>query len=157
MLPNIRLGAEIAVPPDEVYRMYLDPITHAEITGAPAVVSAHVGDKFSAFNGALSGMILYLRAGKTIVQSWRSEAFKVDDPDSIVIIELQAHGRHSTLIDLQHINVPRQDFAGICHGWQYYYFAPWRDLVARRKAIHKLDGGKKRAQEPAATETRLSS
>lgn len=155
MLPNIRLGVELAVPPDEVYRMYLDAATHAEITGAPAVVSAHVGEKFSAFSGALTGMILYLRPGKTIVQTWRSDAFKVDDPDSILIIELQPHGRHSTLIDLQQINVPRQDFAGICHGWEYYYFAPWRELISKRKAIEKIDGRRK-AAAPAPLETRPS-
>jgi hypothetical protein len=154
MLPNLRLGAELAAPPDEIYRMYLDPVEHAEITGAPATVSAHVGAKFAAFNGTLNGMILYLRAGRTIVQTWRSDAFKIDDPDSILIIELLPHGRNHTLVDLQQINVPPQDFAGICHGWEQYYFAPWRELLARRKAIRKLNGKKKEAEkteEPAAS------
>jgi hypothetical protein len=40
MLHSIRLAAELAAPPAQIYAMYLDAKTHAAITGAPVKISA---------------------------------------------------------------------------------------------------------------------
>jgi len=29
-------------------------------------------------------------------------------------------------IELVHINVPDEDFAGVSQGWEKYYWTPWR-------------------------------
>jgi hypothetical protein len=55
---------------------------------------------------------------------------------------LQPRWRKSTILVLQQINVPEQDFAGISHGWEPYYFAPWREYLRKRKPT--------RAARPAA-------
>jgi activator of HSP90 ATPase len=132
MLHCIRLGTELVAKPAEIYAMYLDAKTHAAITGAPVTVAAREGAKFSAFGGALSGRILHLVPGRMIVQAWRSTEFKRSDADSILILTMLPHGRNGTLLDLQHVNVPAQDYAGISRGWEQYYFAPWRDYLAQR-------------------------
>ena len=132
MLHSIRLGAELAAKPAEIYAMYLDAKTHAAITGAPVTIAAREGAKFSAFGGALSGRILHLASDRMIVQAWRSTEFKPSDADSILILTILPHGRKGTLLDLQHVNVPAHDYAGISHGWERYYFAPWREFIASR-------------------------
>jgi activator of HSP90 ATPase len=133
MLHNIRLAAELAATPAEIYAMYLNAKTHAAITGAPVTIAAREGAKFSAFGGALSGRILHLMPGRMIVQAWRSTEFRRSDADSLLVLTMLPHGRKSTLLDLQHINVPAQDYAGISRGWEQYYFAPWRDYLAQRR------------------------
>jgi hypothetical protein len=78
-----------------------------------------------------------------IVQTWRSNIFKSGDADSILILTLLPQGRKATLVDLQHINVPEQDYAGVSQGWELYYFAPWREYLAKRPS--------KRSPKRAAT------
>jgi uncharacterized protein YndB with AHSA1/START domain len=72
MARTVHLAAELAAPPAKIFDAYLDPRTHAAITGAPAVVSPKAGAKFSAFGGTLSGTILELVPKSLIVQSWRA-------------------------------------------------------------------------------------
>ena len=145
MLATIRLAAEFSATPAELYSMYLDPGKHAAITGSPVEISAREGARFYAFGGALSGQILHLVPGRRIVQTWRSNRFRKNDPDSILVLTLLPKGRLHTLLDLQQINVPLQDYAGISHGWETYYFAPWRrdlEKVAARGAAPRTPADK---------------
>ena len=137
MLHNNRLGTALAAAPADIYAMYLDPEHHAAITGAPVSIAAHAGAKFAAFGGALAGTVLHLVPGRTIVQTWRSDQFRRSDAASILIQNLARHGRNSTVLDLQQINVPEQDFAGISHGWELYYFAPWREYLKNAKRLRE--------------------
>jgi activator of HSP90 ATPase len=132
MQHTIQLAAHLAAAPAAIYDMYLDQRLHAEITGAPAAVEARVGARFSAFDGTLTGTILQLAPGRLIVQSWRSPAWAADDVDSTLILNLSAAGRGQTLVQLIQINVPTADFAGVSQGWELYYWAPWRQYLAKR-------------------------
>lgn len=51
----------IALPAtaDRLFDMYLDPASHEAITGAPVTISPEPGSEFRAFNGSLSGKMLY--------------------------------------------------------------------------------------------------
>ena len=141
MLHNIRLAAELAAPRNEIYSMYVDAKKHATVTGAPARIAPRASAAFSAFDSTLTGRILHVVPGELIVQTWRSSNFKPSDADSILILTLLPQGRGNTLLDLQHLNVPEHDYAGISQGWELYYFAPWREYLAKRSG--------KRASKPA--------
>lgn len=134
MLHTIRLAAELAAPRAEIYAMYLNARTHAAITGSPATIAPREGAAFEAFDGALSGRILHLVPDRMIVQTWRSNVFRRSDADSILILTLLPRGHRATLVDLQQINVPEQDYAGVSQGWELYYFAPWREYLTMRSA-----------------------
>lgn len=151
MLHNIRLGTELAAPPADIYAMYLDPIAHSAITDSSVSIAAHAGAKFTAFRGTIGGTILHLVPGRVIVQTWRSNVFKRSDPDSILILTLSRRGPRSTVVDLQQINVPEQDFAGISHGWELYYFAPWREYLRKRKAEARAARRAAESVRPAAS------
>lgn len=130
MLHSIRLAADLPAPPADVFRMYLDREAHAAITGGPVTVTPREETDFSAFDGAVSGRILHLVPGHRIVQTWRSNAFRKSDADSILILTLLPRGRRHTLLDLQQLNVPQGDYAAVCRGWELYYFLPWRAYLA---------------------------
>jgi activator of HSP90 ATPase len=108
--------------------MYLDPKAHSAFTGKPVTIDAKPGAPFRAFEGALTGTMLHVAPKRLIVQSWRSVNFPADAIDSTLILTFWPQGSDG-LIELQHINVPECDFAGISDGWQKFYFAPWRKFL----------------------------
>jgi hypothetical protein len=93
-------------------------------------ISPAPGSPFAAFGGSLSGTTLCVVAPHLIAQSWRSTNFLDDDPDSTLILSFSPDGGQGR-IDLIHIDVPEQDFQGVTDGWELYYWASWRALLAR--------------------------
>ncbi len=117
----------------ELYAMYLNPRTHAAITGHEVEIGARPGARFRAFNGALTGRILQTVPGRLIVQAWRSRAFHKGDVDSTLVLRFTATGKKGR-IDLMHVNVPDHDYRGVDNGWRQYYWKPWRKFLAARRS-----------------------
>ncbi len=115
---------------DALFDMYLDPATHAAITGAPVTIDSAPGSSFRAFDGNLSGSMLTVVSPRLIVQSWRSTHFHDTDPDSTLILTFTAEGEAGR-IDLVHLHVPAQDYQGVIDGWEAFYWTPWRRWLAR--------------------------
>jgi uncharacterized protein YndB with AHSA1/START domain len=125
MSRTIQLAASLPAAPDRLFDMYLDPKEHAAFTGLPVEISATPGAEFRAFHGVLSGRILQVVPKRVIVQSWRSPHWTDSDPDSTLILTFvpeKTGGR----IELVQVNVVESDYAGVCHGWERYYWTPWR-------------------------------
>ena len=133
MTNMIHLAARLQASAADVYDMYLDPRSHADITGAPATIAPRAGAKFAAFDGAIAGEILQVVPKRLIVQSWRASHWKASDLDSTLILTLFPEARGQTLIRLLQVNVPDHDFAGVSQGWELYYWAPWRKYLASRR------------------------
>jgi uncharacterized protein YndB with AHSA1/START domain len=127
---NITIAASLPAPPDRLFDMYLDPKEHAAFTGAAVTIAPHAGAEFRAFEGALSGRILHVEPKRLIVQTWRSTHFPPGTIDSVLVLTFwpdPVGGR----IELNHINVADDDFAGVSHGWEKHYWTPWREYLAR--------------------------
>jgi uncharacterized protein YndB with AHSA1/START domain len=125
MPKNLILAASLPAPPEKLFDMYLDPASHEAFTGAPVTIGPRAGASFRAFDGAISGTILHLEPKRLIVQTWRSVHFSVNDVDSVLVLSFwpeQDGGR----IELAQINIADNDFAGVSHGWEKYYWTPWR-------------------------------
>jgi activator of HSP90 ATPase len=116
---------------ENLYAMYLDPAQHAEITGAPVIISPESGSPFRAFEGRISGTMLSVIPPRLVVQSWRSLHFNQDDPDATLILAFVPEGNNGR-IDLVHIDVPAHDYHGVTQGWETHYWEPWRRYLARR-------------------------
>lgn len=132
-MPTIILAANLPAAPDRLFDMYLDAKTHAAFTGAPVTITPKTGSSFSAFDGMLSGTLLHLEPKRLIVQSWRSANWPAESIESTLVLSFwpeEDGGR----IELVHANVPQQDFAGVCHGWEKYYWTPWRNFLGDRNA-----------------------
>jgi activator of HSP90 ATPase len=126
----IQRSIVLPAPAHLLYAMYLDPIVHAEITGAPVTIDARTGTSFRAFDGNLSGTMLTVVEPILIVQSWRSTHFNDDDPNSTLILTFTPLGQEGC-IDLVHLDVPSQDYQGVIDGWEAYYWTPWRRYLER--------------------------
>jgi activator of HSP90 ATPase len=106
MVPRTILhGVRLPAPPARLYAQYLNPRTHATITGAPARVAARPGSTFSAFGGTLSGRLLYLVPRRLIVQAWRASHWPKSDVDSTLMLSFHAE-KGGGRIELTHVDVP---------------------------------------------------
>lgn len=82
-------------------------------------IGAKASAPFRALDGALSGTILHVEPKRLIVQTWRSTHFLPESPDSVLVLSFYPEpdgGR----IELVHVNVADEDFAGVSHGWEKY-------------------------------------
>ena len=127
---TIQLAAFLPAPPDRLFDMYLDPAQHAAFTGSPVTIAAQAGATFRAFNDVITGTILQLVPKRLIVQSWRSPHWGPEDLDSTLTLTFCPQDGGSR-IELVQVNVVDNDFAGVCQGWEKYYWTPWRTYLAR--------------------------
>jgi activator of HSP90 ATPase len=125
-----------AASAQELYDIYLDPKRHATVTGGKVKISAKPGSAFSAFNGMLSGTMLWTIPGQMIVQRWKSTGWNKGDPDSILILTFDSAGKKGR-IKLVHVNVPVQDHAGVTNGWKKYYWAPLKAYLRGKPSNSK--------------------
>jgi activator of HSP90 ATPase len=121
----IRQSALLPASAEKLFEMYMNPATHQAITGAPVEIGDKRGDKFKAFDGALTGTILEVIRPRLIIKSWRSVNFMPEDFDSTLILSFTSEGEEGR-IDLIHLDVPDQDYDCVNQGWEKYYWTPWR-------------------------------
>lgn len=112
-----------------LYETYVDPVRHAQLTGAPVEIGIEFGAQFRAFDGAITGSMLCVRPPLLVLQSWRSVHFHATDPDSTLMLAFVPQERDGR-IELIHIDVPEQDREGVTAGWEKFYWAPWRKLLS---------------------------
>lgn len=127
---TIQLAASLPASPDRLFDMYLDPVEHSGFTGSAVTISAHPGAPFRAFDDVLTGTILQVVPKRLIVQSWRSPHWGPLDLDSTLILTFWPEGDGGR-IELVHVNVVDDDFAGVSHGWEKFYWSPWRAYLTR--------------------------
>ncbi|WP_372521964.1 SRPBCC domain-containing protein [Sulfuricaulis sp.] len=128
MPQTIQQSVTLPATPARLFAMYLDPKLHAAITGALVTISPEPGSPFHAFDGALSGTMLYTVPQRLIVQTWRSTHWNNDDLDSILVLTFWPAGEVGR-IDLVHVNVADHDVPGVTEGWEKYYWKPWRQYL----------------------------
>jgi uncharacterized protein YndB with AHSA1/START domain len=122
---TIILAASLPAAPERLFDMYLDPKAHAAFTGTPVTIGPHAGAPFKAFDRKISGTVLHVEPKRLIVQKWRSVNFPADSLDSVLVLTFVPEPC-GTRIELVHVNVPEEDFAGVSQGWEKYYWTPWR-------------------------------
>jgi activator of HSP90 ATPase len=130
---NVILAASLPAAAERLFDMYLDAQTHAAFTGAPVTIEPKAGGAFEAFGGMLTGRMLHILPKRLIVQAWRSCNWPADAMDSTLVISFWPECEGGR-IELVHVNVPESDFAGVSHGWEKYYWTPWRDYLSRTKS-----------------------
>jgi activator of HSP90 ATPase len=134
MPKNLIIAAALPATPETLFDMYLDPVAHAAFTGFPVEIEARPGAPFRAFDGSISGTILHIEPKRLIVQTWRSIHFSGEDIDSVLVLSFWPEDGGAR-IELTQVNVADRDFAGVSHGWEKYYWAPWRAYLQDAKNV----------------------
>jgi len=130
MPKNLIIAALLPAGPETLFDMYLDPVAHAAFTGSVVTIEPRPGSPFRAFDGALSGTILHIEPKRLIVQTWRSINFSDTDIDSVLVLTFWPD-EGGARIELVQVNVADRDFAGVSHGWEKYYWTPWRAYLQK--------------------------
>lgn len=128
---TLQQSVVLPASPARLYAMYLNPESHAAITGEPAIIGRKRGAAFRAFDGTLTGTILQTVPNKLIVQSWRASHWKKSDLDSTLVLSFRPDPK-GCRIHLVHVNVADHDYDGVKKGWYIYYWNPWRDFLNQR-------------------------
>jgi activator of HSP90 ATPase len=108
---------------ERLYGAWLDSAQHSAMTGSPAQVEPHVGGRFTAWEGYISGTTLSLHPFRLIVQAWRTTEFAEDDPDSRLEVWLEEE-EGGVKLRLVHSGIPEGEGADYQQGWEEYYFEP---------------------------------
>ena len=117
-MKNFKKYYIIPAQPEEVYLALTNPSTIHLWTGEPAEMSTEPGSDFSLFDGSIVGKNVEFETGKKIIQQWY---FGDQEEDSIVSIKLHSHAR-GTSVELNHSNIPDEDYDDIVEGWNDVYF-----------------------------------
>ena len=125
MKREFTISAEFPVTPEKLFRAWLSSKGHTEMTGSAAKVEPRVGGKFSAWDGYITGTTLELKPHTRIVQAWRTNEFAENDPDSKIVVELEAL-EVGTRLTLTHSDIPKGQADSYRSGWEEWYFAPMR-------------------------------
>ena len=128
MTKTIRQTVTIPAPPHAVYEALLDSRQHSAFTGATAKISRRVGGAFSVFDGWARGKIVSLEKDAKIVETWRTEDFANDAPDSTVSFTIRPHGGGSRLTFV-HSGVPDDEYTDLKQGWIDNYWTPLREYL----------------------------
>jgi activator of HSP90 ATPase len=130
MVRTIEQLVDLPASAATLYRTYVDPEQHAAVTGAPVSIGEEPGSPFLAFNGTLSGRILFTVPDRMLVQTWRSNQWDPEDLDSVLTLRFVDAGPASGSIELVHVGVAASDLAGVTEGWTNFYWTPWREYLA---------------------------
>lgn len=153
MAKSFEVKTVLPATPEQVYAAWLDSTAHGEMTGGAANTSAEVGAAHSAWDGYITGKNLALKPGARILQSWRSEEFPDDAPDSTIEVLLRAVDA-GTELTLVHRDVPDDQADDYEQGWLDHYFEPMHAYFAARSKPAARKPAKKRSKKPAAKKRR---
>jgi len=122
------------VPADceTVYRAWMSNEEHSAMTGGEAHIDPVVGGEFTAWGDYIKGTTLELDPYRRIVQSWRTQNFSLDAPDSRIEVIFEPVGEE-TLVRVLHSNVPDGDLGYEQGGWKKSYFDPMTAYFAARR------------------------
>lgn len=109
--------------PVQVYDAFVNPVKHAQFTGAHATGEHRSGAPFSAYDGYISGTHLTLDRGRRIVQHWLTADWPLHSSPSILELTF-LHKDGGTEVVMNHSGVPLPLADACRQGWYQYYWSP---------------------------------
>ena len=103
----------------DVYLALTTPATIHLWSGEKAEMSTEPGTEFSLWDGSIIGKNIEFVQDSKIVQQWY---FGEQVEESIVTIKLHPH-KHGTSLEINHTNIPDEDYDDIVEGWENNYIA----------------------------------
>jgi activator of HSP90 ATPase len=117
-MKTFKKSFKINAEPSDIYSAITNPFTIELWTGYPAIMSEVPGSEFSLWDGDITGTNLEFIRDKKVVQEWY---FGDQSEKSTVSITIHPD-KGNSVVTVEHINIPDEDFADIAEGWREYYF-----------------------------------
>lgn len=118
---------KINAPVEQVWNALVDPETIAKWGGQPLKMDANIGSEFQLWNGDIYGKNLEVIPGKLLVQEWFSGDW---EKPSMVKFTLKSES-NKTILELEHSDVPDDEFDDVDEGWDIYYIGPMKDMLEK--------------------------
>jgi activator of HSP90 ATPase len=116
-MKNFKKYYVIHAEPEEVFYALTNPFTIELWTGYPATMNAEAGTEFSLWEGDITGKNLEIITNKKIVQEW----YFGDQPEKSIVTLKVFENKKGTQLEVNHVNIPDEDFENIVEGWNEYY------------------------------------
>ena len=117
-MKTFKKSFKINAEPSDVYSAITNPYTIELWTGYPAIMSEEAGSEFSLWDGDITGKNLEFIKDNKIVQEW----YFGDKPDQSIVTIIIQPDKENSVVTVEHVNIPDEDFADIAEGWREYYF-----------------------------------
>jgi activator of HSP90 ATPase len=108
---------KINAEPSDIYSAVTNPITIELWSGYPAQMSTEPGTEFSLWEGDITGRNIEFVQDKKVVQEWN---FGDQTEKSVVTITI-VPDRENSLVNVEHTNIPDEDYTDIAEGWREFY------------------------------------
>jgi activator of HSP90 ATPase len=125
MSKTIRKLYKISSPPDDVWQALVDPVMIDKWSGSSNKMDSEVGTNFELWNGDIFGKNLEVIPGKKLVQEWYGGNWPKPSKVTFTIKKDQ----NGTILELEQINVPDEQFEDIDIGWDEYYLGPMKEML----------------------------
>jgi activator of HSP90 ATPase len=110
---------------EKVWNALINPSVIDKWGGGPSKMDSNVGSNFELWNGDIYGKNIEVIEENKLVQEW----FGGDWPKpSIVTFTLIKDGIN-TILELEQINVPDEEYIDIEEGWDDYYIGPMQKML----------------------------
>lgn len=116
-MKTFKKSFKINAEPSDIYSAVTNPFTIELWSGYPAQMSTDPGSEFSLWEGDITGKNLEFIQDKKVVQEWY---FGDNVEKSIVTITISPD-RENSLVTIEHINIPDEEYNDIAEGWREYY------------------------------------
>ena len=148
-MPTKTIKQKINIPatPAQLYEVFTNPQIHSLVTGSKATGGTKVGQKFTAWDGYITGKVLQLKKNSLVKQEWQTDGWEIGYGPSILELRFEAKSK-GTQITLIHSNVPSASASSYAQGWHDYY---WKPLITyfTDHAEYKAEQERQAAKEQA--------
>jgi activator of HSP90 ATPase len=125
MKKTIRKVYKISSAIDQVWQALVDPAVINEWSGGPSKMDSNVGSDFELWNGEIFGKNIEVISGRKLVQEWVGG----DWPKASIVTFSLKEDKKGTVLELEQINVPDDEFDDIDPGWDDYYIGPLKQML----------------------------
>ena len=126
----IKQSVTFKATPHQIYQALMDSRKHSKFTGGKATIGKKKGDKFTAYDGYIEGVILNLVPDQKIVQSWRGSDWPEGHYSKATFSLRESEG--GTRLTFTQTEVPEEQYEPISQGWRDYYWKLMKEMLEGR-------------------------
>ena len=127
MKKTIKKVYKISATVDMVWQALVNPAVINEWGGGPSKMDSKIGTDFEFWNGDIYGRNIEVVSKSKLVQEW----FSGDWPKPSIVTFTLKNDNSDTILELEQVDVPDDEFEDIESGWDDYYIGPMKQMLEK--------------------------